>query len=204
MPVDHTTCQKHLGLYLDEKSSFYDHINAKISKANKGIGIIKRLSNTLPRNSFLTICKSFIRPHLCYCDITNEQPKNESFCAKIERIKYNAAHAITGAIKGISQTKLYKELGLESLRFRRWVQRLSTFFKIKTSGKPEYRLNLIPTGQHSYNTRSLDQIETYYCRTDTFKNYFFPNRIFEWNKLDLEIRKSKSYAIFQNALLKIG
>ena len=34
VPVVHTTCQKHLGLYLDEKLSFSDHINGKISKAN--------------------------------------------------------------------------------------------------------------------------------------------------------------------------
>ena len=37
-----------------------------------------------------------------------------------EQIQYNAALAITGEIKGISHTKLYKKLTLESLRFRRW------------------------------------------------------------------------------------
>ena len=68
-PVARTACQKHLGLYLDEKLNFHDHIYAKIFKANKGIGIIKRLSNTLPRKAFLTIYKSFTRPHLDYCDI---------------------------------------------------------------------------------------------------------------------------------------
>ena len=150
VPVARTTCQKHLGLYLDEKLNFHDHINAKILKANKGIGIIKRLSNTLPRKSLLTIYKSFIRPHLDYCDIIYDQPNNESFCIKIEHIQHNAALAPTGAIKGTSQTKLYKELGLESLKFRRWFSRLCTFFKIKTSCKPEYLFNMIPTGQHSY------------------------------------------------------
>ena len=30
VPVARTTCQKHLGLYLDEKLSFFNHINAKI------------------------------------------------------------------------------------------------------------------------------------------------------------------------------
>ena len=63
---------------------------------------------------------------------------------------------------------------------------------------------MIPTGQHSYITQNLDQTETYYCRTDAFKNSFFPYTIVEWNKLDFDIRKSKSYAIFWNALLKIG
>ena len=64
---------------------------------------------TLPRNFPLAIYKSFIRPHLDYCDIIYDQPNNESFCTKIEHIQYNAALAITGAIKGTSQTKLYKE-----------------------------------------------------------------------------------------------
>ena len=109
VPVARTTSQKHLGLYLDEKLSFHDHINAKI---DKGIRIIKRLSDTLPRNSLLPIYKSFIRPHLDYCDIIYNQRNNGSFCTKIKRIQYNAALAITGAIKGTSHTKLYKELGL--------------------------------------------------------------------------------------------
>ena len=49
IPVAHTHYQKHLGLYLDEKLNFNHHINVKISKANKGIEIIKRLSHILPR-----------------------------------------------------------------------------------------------------------------------------------------------------------
>ena len=93
--------------------NFYDRINAKILKANKGIGIIRRLSNMLPRNSLLIIYKSFIRPHLNFCDIIYDQPNNESFCTKMECIQCNGALAITGAIKGTSHTKLYKKLGFE-------------------------------------------------------------------------------------------
>ena len=89
------------------------------------------------------------------------------------------------------------------MKFRRWFRRLCTFFKIKTSGKPEYLFNLIPAGQHPYNTWSLDQTETY-CRTDAFKNSFFPHTIVEWNKLDLDIQKSQSYVIFWSGFLKIG
>ena len=63
---------------------------------------------------------------------------------------------------------------------------------------------MIPAGQHSYNTQSLDQTEIYYCRIDALKNSFFPYITVEWNKLDLDIRKSKSYEIIRNALLKIG
>ena len=60
-----------------------------------------------------------MRPHLDYGDIIYDQPNNESFTQKIERIQYNAALGITGVIKGTSQSKLYRELGFESLKFRR-------------------------------------------------------------------------------------
>ena len=88
VPVARTSCQKHLGLHLDEKLNFSQHINIKISKANKGIGIIERLSHILPRKSLLTIYKSFIRPHFDYWEVIYDQPNDESFCTKIERIQY--------------------------------------------------------------------------------------------------------------------
>ena len=54
---------------LDEKLNFDDHIQSKISKWTKFIGIIKRLSRAFPSDAFITIYKSFIRPHLDYADI---------------------------------------------------------------------------------------------------------------------------------------
>ena len=40
----------------------------------------------------------------------------------METIQYNAALAITGAIRGSSREKLYQELGLETLQQRRWIE----------------------------------------------------------------------------------
>ena len=42
---------KRLGLFLDEKLTFVRQINDKISKATKGIRVIKSLYPILPRNS---------------------------------------------------------------------------------------------------------------------------------------------------------
>ena len=36
------------------------------------------------------------------------QPNNDSFSNMIERVQYNAALAITGAIKGTPQLKIYE------------------------------------------------------------------------------------------------
>ena len=105
-------------MYLDGQLNFNTHIKEKIAKANKGIGIIRKWAHLLPRESLITIYKSFVRPHIDYGDIIYDQPNNEPFCNMIERVQY-VALAITGEIKGTPQWKTYNELGLESLRFRR-------------------------------------------------------------------------------------
>ena len=101
-PVARFTCQKHLGMHLDQKLSFSHHVNEKVAKANKNIVTFHKLAHLLPRQSFITIYKSFVWPHLDYSDIVYDHPNTESFCSLIERVQYNAALTITGAIKGTS------------------------------------------------------------------------------------------------------
>ena len=120
-------------MHLDEKLNLNHYVKEKIAKANKAIGLIRKLAHVLSRQSLLTIHKLFIRPHLDYGDIIYDQPNNESFCNLIEKVQHNAALAITGAIKGTYQLKIYNELCIESLKFRRWFRHLRVFFKIKTT-----------------------------------------------------------------------
>ena len=88
-----------------------------MTKACKGIAVLRKLQNITPRNSLLTIHELFIRPHLG--DVIYQQPNNGSLCQKIESIQYQSALAISGATHGISQKKtLYNELGIESLKLK--------------------------------------------------------------------------------------
>ena len=61
--------QKHLGLILDSSLSFKKHLDDKIKKAKKNIGIIKHLSKFLPLKTPDQMYKALVRPHLDYCDI---------------------------------------------------------------------------------------------------------------------------------------
>ena len=56
----------------------------------------------------------------------------------IESIRYNAALAITGAIRRTSREKLYQELGFESLQQRRSYRKLCCLFKITNNRSPRY------------------------------------------------------------------
>ena len=200
--VSRVTNQKHLGVLLDSKLNFSEHIKQAIGKSIKGLNVIRKLNHYLPRKTLITVYKSFIRPHLDYGDIIYDQPSNSTFSNKIESIQYNCALAITGAIKGTSKEKLYQELGLEYLSKRRWFRRLSYFYRIKNSKLPNYLFQLIPTIPHNYPTRNVN-IRPLRCRTNFYCDSFFPYSIKEWNSIDPAIRNITSYAIFRKNLLKL-
>ena len=81
---------------------------------------------------------------------------------------------------------------------------MACFYQIQSTGLPKYLLQLIPTNNHSYILRKPLNIPHYHCRTDTFKNPFFPNVINNWIKLDEEIKGATSFSLFKPSLLKIG
>ena len=128
--VNVTSIHKHLGMILDSKLSFDEHLKSVLKRISKTVGLFRKFQGILPRTSLITIYKSFVRPHLDYGGIIYNQAFNESFHQRIESIQYNAAAAIIGAIRGTSSKKLYQELDLESLRSRRWHRKLCLFCKI--------------------------------------------------------------------------
>ena len=67
-------------MILAEKLTFNDHVSQKLSKASKGVGMLRELFFFfIPRTALLTIYKSFIRSHLDYGDFIYDKPNNNSF-----------------------------------------------------------------------------------------------------------------------------
>ena len=95
--VKQVQSQKHLGVYLDDKLNFREYLHNIFKKVNKTIRLLRKLQNNIPRAPLVTIYKFFIRSHLDYVDILNDQRFNNSFHEKLERVQYNAELAITGA-----------------------------------------------------------------------------------------------------------
>ena len=55
---------KHLGMFLNSKLDFKEHIQNVLNKVSKTIGLLRKLQKVLPRPPLITIYKFFIRPHL--------------------------------------------------------------------------------------------------------------------------------------------
>ena len=101
----------------------------------------------------------------------------------------NTAIAITGAIKGTSFEKLFPELGLESIKLRRWVRKLCLFSKFFHEKSPSYLFHLIRPNNNFYAAGSSqnNKILSFKIRRNFFKDSFFPAVITEWNNLDINI-----------------
>ena len=137
-----------------------------------------------------------------YGDILYHQPLNESINSKLESTQYNTTLSITGAIKETSRSKLYKELGLESLKSQRTLRHLCAFHKMVSICLPTYLFKLIPQSTYAYQTRTSINISTYQRRTDTFtKHSFFPWTVVKWNKVRPDVRNA-SITVFKKHLLK--
>ena len=200
------TCshQKHLGVVLDSKLDFSIHIEQKMRKCNKIMGIIRKLSVCLPRKDLLTIYKSFVRPHLDYGDILHDKPGNLNSESKIEKVQYKTCIAITGAIQRTSRDLLYDELGLMSLSKRRWCNKLIFFYKIVNGILPDYLHSCIDFfSQNKYPLRSVSsgKLECIPLRTKSFSKIFFPYCIEEWNTLNPEIRNAKPIYRFRKSII---
>ena len=175
--VTQSLTQKHLGMFLDTKLDFQEHLKSIFSKVNKAIGLLRKLHHILPRSPLLTIYKSFIRPHLDYGDIIYYQAYNASFHQKLDSIQYNAALAIRGTIRATSTEKLYNELGLETLEKKRWYGKLCCFLKIFRYKCPKYLFNTIPTSRSIHNTRNTNNILLIKVKHNFFQNSFCGNRM---------------------------
>ena len=91
----------------------------------------------------------------------------------MDSIQYNAALAITGTVRGTSREKLYQELGLESLRKRRWYRKLCYFSKIFKGQSPEYLLKILPSTSKAYNTRTTNNIPLCSAKHNSYLEILF-------------------------------
>ena len=111
-PVHPVAIQKHLGILLDCKLNFEEHLKTIVNKINKTIGLLRKFQNFLSTKLLLIIYKCFIRPHLDYGDIIYDQSYNTFFHQRVKSLQYNAALAITGATRSTSKENIYNEPGL--------------------------------------------------------------------------------------------
>ena len=135
--------------------------------------------------------KTFVRPHLDYCDIIyHEPPKIErhetSLTApmeEVERVQYKGALAVAGAWQGSNRSKLYDELGWEPLTYRRLSHRVIMLFKIVNRLIHYYLGEKLPPARNAFSDEPILIFREFRTRTERFAKSFFPDAIKMCNTL---------------------
>ena len=198
---------KHLGMILDSKLNFHSHIREAIIKARGGIGIIRFLSKYVSRDLLDQIYKLYVRLHLDYGDVIYHKYDPEfklDFTKKLESTQYSAALAVSGAWRGTNTDKLYEELGLEILFYRRWHRRLCHFYNLRNDQRPLYLFSEIPQERTlHYSLRRPSVYEPNVKSTERFSHTYFQNCLSEWNQLDETIKNSPTISVFKRELVRL-
>ena len=212
--VAKVTEQKHLGLILDSSLSFEKHLNEKIIKAKKNVGILKHLSKFLPLKTLDQMYKALVRSHLDYCDIIYHTPSVQnqpplgvsltSLMQKVEIIQYQAAVAITGTWQGSNRTKLYEELGWEALSDRRMCRRILQIHKIMKYATPSYLKDKLPNRRiYLFNANVRNTFREINCKSLRYMNSFFPDAIASWNIIIKHFDNVPSFNILKNHIISL-
>ena len=79
--------EKDLGIVFSTKVQFKEHIHLISKKANKQLGIIKKVFTSRNPDTIISLYKSFVRPHLEYNSIISSPytKKNEKVIEKIQK-----------------------------------------------------------------------------------------------------------------------
>ncbi len=82
-----------LGVKLDEKLSWDEHIEMVCKKVGASIGILKRIKPYVPANALILIYNALIQPYFDYCSPLWRQTLRD----KLQKFQNRAARIITGA-----------------------------------------------------------------------------------------------------------
>ena len=151
---------------------------------------------------------ALVRSHLDYCDIIYHIPSHQNQpplgvtlnlqMEKVERIQYQADLAFSDAWRGSSCSKLYEELGWETLSDRRMCRRILQIHKISGNKTSYTKENLPPNCRALFNGNIRNTFREIICKSNSFKNSFFPDAIASWN---IFIKHFDDYPSFQ--ILKV-
>ena len=136
--------------------------------------------------------KALVRSHLDYCDIIYHMPPLShqpplgvilsTLMGKVERIQYLATLAISGSWHGSSRSNLYEELGWKSLSDRRTIRRILQIHKISNNKTPSYLKEKLPLNYRTlFNGNIRNTFREIICKSNRYKNSFFPDAIVSWN-----------------------
>lgn len=203
--IDHVSKIDDLGITLNDRLSFEEHINKKVNKANSLAGMIRRSFVHLDGGMFKSLFVSIVRPHLEY-GATLWNPIQKNLINMIENVQRRASKRLPG-MANLSYTERLKLLDLPTLEYRRYRGDMIELYKLfnnhyddSTSESLRRSLKNEPLRQsvrnHQFNIYKVP------CQKTVRRSYFKCRTTDQWNNLPHYIVEAPSINSFKNRLDK--
>ena len=125
--LEFADCHKHLGVILNSKCTWLQHVDMILDKANRRLGVLRGLKYRLNGDSLRKIYISHIRSVLEYANVVWNN-RGEILSERIDKVQNDAARIITGLPVYCRSDILLREASLEALKIRRERAVLVVFF----------------------------------------------------------------------------
>ncbi|MCG8047037.1 MAG: reverse transcriptase domain-containing protein [Candidatus Thiodiazotropha endolucinida] len=192
--------EKDLGVTIDSKLTFREHITTKVNLANRNLGIIFRTFTYLDQEIFLNLYKSLVRPHLEY-----STPVWSPFYKKdriiIENVQRRATRLVP-SLKGLTYTQRLKQLGLPTLEYRRERADLIQVYKIIHNIDIVEKDKLFKPTQYGATRGHSYKLYKKRSRLNVRANSFGNRIINTWNQLPETVVNAPSVNAFKSRLNK--
>ena len=195
------TQAKYLGVTLNNKLTWNNHIANITGKANPVYGFMRRNFNNCPSKIKSALYKSMIRPILEYAgNVWSPHCDKDIQC--IERVQRRAARFAANCYSRYhSVTDMMQKLNWPTLKQHRNESKLVMMYKV-IHGHVHIQ-SILPLVQSFSNGVTRGHHNKYLqpaTRTDAYKHSFFPSAIKLWNALPEELIDAKTIDEFKNLL----
>ena len=196
----------YLGVELDDKLSWNDHINNITSKGNRVLNMLQRNMHSCPKTVKEKVYRTLVRPIIEYCSPiwdphkTNQIKKIEKIQHKAARFVINRPYIRKNKSNQISATTIVKSLNWPTLETRRQIQRHITLHKI-IKNKMAIPSTYLPN--HTNRSTRHTSTDKFHCpqsNIDAHKYSLIPRTITERNGLPQEIITTETTEKFKETI----
>ena len=200
MIINSSNSVKLLGITIDDKLNFSEHVIKLCKKANQKLHALARISNFMGTDKLRLILKSFIESQFAYC------PLVWMFCTRklnhrINRIHERALRLVYKDDHCLTFSELLRKDKSFTIHHRNLRKLALEMYKIEHNISPSIMKTIFPSREIPYNLRNVNnykrsKVRTVFYGTNTIT--FMGPKI--WQLLPDEIKYAKSLMEFKRTI----
>ena len=189
--------EKDLGIITDEKLKFEEHIQTKVNKATKVMGMIRRSFMTLDAEMFRKLFTALVRPHLEYGQAV-WSPLRKKDIVSIENVQRRASKMVP-ELKNLEYPQRLMKLNLPTMTYRRKRGDMIELYKIM-NGLYDEEVAPQPSRREGSTRGHSLKIFKERARTRLRQNHLLIRAVDAWNHLPENVVTAPGLDSFKNRL----